>query len=96
VFYPADEQAHARRLANLQQALNESSAAEVLHAALADCLVTHVFVGSIERAGWKNLDALANRRYFEPIYEQASGTVYALQADIGPASRTGETGTDER
>jgi len=79
VFHPVDAKAHARRLAELERALYEPASPQALKAALRDCRVTHVFVGTIERDRWKCLDLLQDRSSYEPIFEQPAGVVYALR-----------------
>ena len=79
VFYPVDEAAHARTLAEVSEVLAEPVAAESCNDVLRAHQITHVIVGTIERKTWRGLEKFADERYFECVFSGDGCAVYALR-----------------
>ena len=79
VFSPHDVALHERTLAEVRRVLEEAVGAEECHAVLKTHNVTHVYVGELEREGWRGLDKFEQPLYFRCVFRDDAVAIYALE-----------------
>jgi hypothetical protein len=88
VFYPAEPAAHAAALREVGEVLGGPATAQRCRDVLAAHRITHVLVGSVERALWRALEKFDDERYFDCLFRSAEARVYALRHPEDPGLRT--------
>lgn len=78
VFCPPKPTEHERILARFVREIETGADEQRLCDLLVEMNVTHVFVGLIEQTGWPRLTRFENPACFEPVYSDASVTIYEI------------------
>jgi len=78
VFYPEDEDAHQRTLAEVRKALETPVAARRRHELLSKHGVTHVYIGEVEREHWRGLEMFDDQTFFRRVYQDEVVEIHAL------------------
>lgn len=79
VLAPRNLEGHQRVLAKLETVLAGDVSAEACHQTLKELGITHLFVGSVERQAWTQLERFDDDRFFEAVYHDAAVTIYTVR-----------------